>query len=166
MPLTSAMWVERFEHLFKNIQQMRMQDLPFLHTGITVKAFGFEPHQQGFLGVVLTPWFMNLIFVPEVLTQEQVGSRQFLQLPAGTYDFIVNYEDPIGFYWTCSLFSPVLEFEDQQAAEQTAQYALLAVLQPDHSSAKDQYQAEKPLAERLQQPMSRRAWLQGKFLRD
>ena len=163
--LKPAVWIERFEQVFKQIHATRIQGLPFLHQSLQVKAFGFEPYAQGYLGVLLTPWFMNLIVVADALVAAKVGSKQTVQLPAGAYDFIVNYEEPLGFYWSCSLFSPVLEFENQQAAEQTAQYALLAVLQAEAPEASVPPPA-KPLAERLQQPLSRRAWLQGKFLRD
>lgn len=175
-------WIEQFEQTFKQIQHTRMQDLPFLHQNLSVKAFGFKPYQQGYLGVLLTPWFMNLIYVRDSAEPLQVGSKQMLSLPAGQYEFIVNYEVPLGFYLSCSLFSPVLEFENQEAAEYTARYALLAVLQtPITAPSDDSHQTtanhvasttspnatqpDTPLAERLQQPLSRRAWLQGKFLR-
>jgi [NiFe] hydrogenase assembly HybE family chaperone len=47
--------------------------------------------------------------------------------PAGRFEFIHAFEDELGPYRMCSLFSPVLEFADQESAEATAQ-AVLAEL--------------------------------------
>jgi [NiFe] hydrogenase assembly HybE family chaperone len=113
---------------------------------------------------------MNVMFVPEDELTAPVGSKPLIQLPSGCYECIVGYEDPIGLYLSSSLFSPMFEFEDQLAAEQTAKAALIALMteeatSPSKPSDIPDSTAAQPLSQRLEQPLSRREWLQGRFIR-
>jgi hypothetical protein len=74
----------------------------------------------------------------------------------------VGHETALGFYLSCSLFSPVLEFENQAAAEATAEIALLHLLKQE--AAPEAAKAEVPLAINPE-PLTRRALLQGRFWR-
>lgn len=116
--------------LFKFIESERMADIPVLNKELSVDAFGFESQDGYHFGVLLTPWFMNLVLIPtqengDALDDSQVGSKTFRILPSGRFEFIAGYEEKIGMYLSCSLFSPVFEFADQQAAVETA----LAILE-------------------------------------
>ena len=99
--------------------------------------------QDHALGVLLTPWFMNLVLVP--LDQERfatsapgVGEKVQIALPAGQVEFIVGHEPGFGHSLSCSLFSPVFEFADQDAAEECAKAALVEVLtDPRDETAQD-----------------------------
>lgn len=163
--------IEVLESTFNTIHSTRMQGIPILNSKLQVRAFGFKRWDKGRLGIVLTPWFMNVMFVPEYEFQVVVGSKQFINLPSGSYECIVGFEEPVGFYLATSLFSPVLEFEDQVAAEQTAKAALIALMTEEKTgtsnnvSTPSESTTTQPLAERLEQPLSRREWLQGRFIR-
>ncbi len=119
--------------IYREIAATRMEGVPVLNTALDVAAFGFGEFQDYRLGVLLTPWFMNLVLLPldgeeYAKNAPQVGEKLFVNLPAGQVEFIVGYEEAIGHSLSCSLFSPVFEFEDQAAAEETAMAALAEIL--------------------------------------
>ena len=121
------------ETLYREIEVTRMDGVPILNTELSVAAIGFDRWQEYYLGVLVTPWFMNLMLLPQiadVFSEEnpRVGDKRKIQLPAGQVEFIVGHEDGLGFSLSCSLFSPMFEFADQAAAEETAQVALEQVL--------------------------------------
>jgi [NiFe] hydrogenase assembly HybE family chaperone len=124
--------INKLEMTFRHIEQTRMQGLSILNRRLSVKAVGFESWQDMRVGILLTPWFMNLMLLPdENWNQLAVGDIQHHNLPSGSYEFIVGHEEDIGYFLSCSLFSPVFEFEDQAAAVNTAEAALLAVMKSD-----------------------------------
>ncbi len=117
--------------LYGEIERTRMQDMPIVNDALSVNAFGFEVCDSYRPGVLLTPWFMSLLLIPEdgrMLEGLNVGDKKSVALPAGQFQFIVGHEDGIGAYLSCSLFSPVFEFCDQETAEITAQAVLDQVL--------------------------------------
>ncbi len=122
---------KRLESVFVAIQQERMRDIPILNPRLEVCAVGFMEWQDDYLGILITPWFMNLMRLPQQGNEWPdlaVGSKLNHTLPSGTYEFIVGKEAQIGGYQMCSLFSPVFEFENQQAAVATAKAALESVM--------------------------------------
>ena len=117
---------------FGFIERTRMAGLPLLHPGLRVQAVGFEPMDDGSaLGVLLTPWFMNLVRFPleACASEEGVGRARSMQLGGEPLHFIGAFEAGFGAYHACSLFSPMFEFADQPAALATAQ-AVLDILRP------------------------------------
>lgn len=127
---------ETLEDLYREIAEVRMEGIPILNDALSVAAFGFEPFQNFRLGVLLTPWFMNLMLIPidgQKFSENppKVGEKMQLSLPAGQIEFIVGYEEKIGYSLSCSLFSPMFEFEDQVAAVETAKAALAEVMSDD-----------------------------------
>ncbi|MDR1529921.1 MAG: [NiFe]-hydrogenase assembly chaperone HybE [Burkholderiales bacterium] len=151
---------------FKRIEQTRMQGLSFLNPNIHVEAVGFRPWDVFWLGIMLTPWTMNLFLTPrEKEKWIKVGRGERLQynFPAGAYDFIVARDDMIGDYMMCSLFSPVQQFGDHEAARLTAEYVLEALFKSDAPATTD----DRPLTlqEKMEAPLSKRDFLRGRFLR-
>ncbi|HMT93973.1 [NiFe]-hydrogenase assembly chaperone HybE [uncultured Thiothrix sp.] len=153
--------IQRLELTFQVIERERMQCVPILNASLQVKAIGFKRWQEYRLGILLTPWFMNVVLLPE-LQDWQVGSKQLIALPSGEYEFIVGHEIELGFYLSCSLFSPVLEFENQAAAEATAEIALLHLLKQQAVPEPAKAETRKALNP---ESLTRRALLQGRFLR-
>ncbi|MCF6217655.1 MAG: [NiFe]-hydrogenase assembly chaperone HybE [Gammaproteobacteria bacterium] len=122
---------KRLESVFTAIQHERMQGVPILNPRLEVCAVGFIEWQDDYLGILITPWFMNLMRLPQQAgewPEMAVGSKLNHTLPSGTYEFIVGKEAQIGDYQMCSLFSPVFEFENQEAAIATAEAALESVM--------------------------------------
>jgi [NiFe] hydrogenase assembly HybE family chaperone len=125
-PDPSAVLQARFEH----IRRGPMQGLPMLNDALSVRALGFRPWREHWLGTLVTPWFMNLVLMPRQAQAwhplPERESRHFV-FPAVVFEFIGARDAEIGDYLACSLFSPMFEFTDSAAAEATALAALEAL---------------------------------------
>lgn len=151
------------EAAFRKIELERMADLPILNPELRVQAVGFRQWQDYNLGVLITPWFMNLVLLPLQADEASVlqpGTKNEHDFPSGSYEFIAAHEDGIGPYETCSLFSPVFEFEDQAAAVATATMVMQGLM--EDPEAEEPATADKtPGASPARKPISRRDLLRG-----
>jgi [NiFe] hydrogenase assembly HybE family chaperone len=128
---------ERLAAVFTRIQAERMHGVPILNPRLEVEVIGVREWNELWLALVVTPWFINLMLLPK--TEEQAAAWRRLAIgagaahafPAGRFDFIVGEENGIGRYQMCSLFSPVLEFQDQVAARIAGRAALEALFDAD-----------------------------------
>ena len=118
---------------FERIGATRMAGLPVMHPGLRVEAIGFEPCADAdgapaALGVLLTPWFMNLILLPAPGGAcAPPGQSRPHRVGGARFDFIGAHEAGFGAYEMCSLFSPMFEFAGQAAARATAVEVLRAL---------------------------------------
>ncbi|MEZ6021066.1 MAG: [NiFe]-hydrogenase assembly chaperone HybE [Planctomycetota bacterium] len=140
---------EQFEELYRRIEIERMQGVPILNHALSVEAVGFESVGDARIGVLITPWFMNLVVLPQ--DEERylggnpvVGASRHLHLPAGVIEFLIAGEEGRGLWLMCSLFSPMHEFADQEAARQTALAALEHVLTAPEPEVELEPQAAEP----------------------
>ena len=118
---------------FSRIQRERMADVPMLNPALRVEAVGFMAWEGYCLGILITPWFMNLMLLsPEGDAWSRLPSGTCIshRFPSGTYEFILGEEERIGHYLMCSLFSPVFEFQDQAAAVATAGAVMENLMDP------------------------------------
>jgi [NiFe] hydrogenase assembly HybE family chaperone len=162
------------EQAFSAVAQ-RMQGLGFVNPALRVQAVAFRPWEGHWLGVMVTPWSINLLLLPRdpaAWRPIRAGEKQRYVFPAGRYDFIDAVDPVVGEYRMCSLFSPVLEFEDAAAAELVAKLAREALFDPAHAAPCDspvqQTARPRPLAqieEQAKAPLSKRDFLRGRFLR-
>jgi [NiFe] hydrogenase assembly HybE family chaperone len=148
----------------------RMDGLNFVNPAIEVEAVGFASWQSHWLGVMVTPWFINLMLLPRETadwTSLPQGRTLRYRFPAGDYDFIASRDDAIGEYQMCSLISPLLHLPDHATARQVAELARAALLDPangpEQPPAADQATAHAPLSERARAPLSKRDFLRGRF---
>jgi len=125
--------------LFDNVAQTRMAGVPILNPALRIEALGFELCQgadagadAGAVGVLITPWCMNLVWFPlERLKQlGAAGRSRSRRVGAECFDFISGYETTFGSYEACSLFSPMFDFADHAAARATADAVLEALRRP------------------------------------
>lgn len=148
-------WEERLAERFRQIQDERMRDVPLLNPALNVETVGFTDTTAGRLGVLITPWFMNLILKPQddadPLGMGETVTRAFA---AGALPFTGSDDETVGSFEICSLFSPMFDFADQASARDMASSVLQALLHPE---------PEKPVLER---EVDRRAFLRGGFLRE
>ncbi|MDJ0654089.1 MAG: [NiFe]-hydrogenase assembly chaperone HybE [Xanthomonadales bacterium] len=137
------------EGVFSSIQQERFADIPILNSKLRVEAVGFQRWQDGCLGVLVTPWFMNLMLLQDEPGPLEPGSKVQHELPSGTFEFIAGEEEGIGAYQMCSLFSPVFEFEDQDAAVATAEAVMNGLMQaeaePEHPAPRSGQMSRRDL---------------------
>lgn len=159
------------EAAFQHIQATRMDGVPILNPRLAVEAVGLRRWQDHWLGVLITPWFMNILLLPGGgrWPSTAPGTQRDWIFPSGAYTFIAGFEPAVGEYQACSLFSPVLEFEHQEAARLTALAALEALLQPDPAGvAAGDPGTPGPVAaftQNLGRPMSKRDFLTGAAFR-
>lgn len=108
-----------------------MRDLPLYNEKVAIEAIGFRLFgDDALLGVLLTPWFMNLVALPiepQPLNMAQVGKSVAVELPAGRRTFVIGGDEVIGLYRAHSLHSPVSRFTlpGQARAEANRLLALL-----------------------------------------
>jgi [NiFe] hydrogenase assembly HybE family chaperone len=123
--------------LFTHIAHARMAGVPVLNAALQVEAIGFEclPAGEGEpagLGILVTPWFMNLVRLPLLRNDSaaQVGHTHAEALAGQRFEFIGAHEATLGAFCACSLFSPMFEFADQPAARATALEVLALLRSP------------------------------------
>lgn len=159
----------RLEQVFERIHQTRMRDMPVLNPALRVTAVGFRPWGNQWLGVMVTPWFMNLMLLPEAQEWDALdaGAKQIHTFPSGDYEFVAGFEPAIGAYQSCSLFSPMFQFAQHEAALATARACLDAVMRVEsHETLGGEPQPEDGRRGLdSEAPISRRDFLRGGFLR-
>lgn len=130
--------------LFRGIERDRMAGVPVLNPALQVEAVGFEPafdpavvepasgSDVEAVGILVTPWFMNLVAMPLERGDDVAGVGVSRTRPVGSenFDFIGGHEPAFGSYAACSLFSPMFEFVDQASAVATARAVLTTLRVP------------------------------------
>lgn len=146
--------IEELEQAFRRIHRERMSDVPILNHALEIEAIGFQTWGEAWLGVLVTPWFMNLVLLPKPKadwTELKPTTSTIERFPAGDLEFLVANQEEIGPYKTCTLFSDTHIFIDQDAARVAAEAAMDALIYP------------KPPEPPKRPDISRRAFLRGDF---
>ncbi|TBW40116.1 [NiFe]-hydrogenase assembly, chaperone, HybE [Siculibacillus lacustris] len=112
-----------------------MRDLPIAHPGLRVETVGFRIDDGRAVGIVVTPWCLNLVFaaVPggPPLPLAPVGATVVHALGDGAYEAVVGDLAGFGRLDAVSLFSPMDVFADADSARATAEAALEAIFAAD-----------------------------------
>ena len=109
--------------VFARIARERMHDVPICNRALSVEVVGLRAWQGLWVGVVITPWAMNLLVLPggsDAFVPLRVGGEHIWDFPSGAYAFMGHHEPGLGDYHYCSLFSPMADFADQAAARAVA----------------------------------------------
>lgn len=112
---------------FEQVWQTQMHDLPFVNPALQVEAIGFVRYSGDWLGVVVTPWFLNLFLLNgggSLWGDIPAGQRRYLELPCGALQFIADDDPVIGPYQYCPLIAPVTGIAGMGQARQAALDAL------------------------------------------
>jgi len=151
----------------------RMHGLAFVNSALRVRAIDFQPWNGHWLGVLVTPWSINLMLLPCERSEwhpVQAGAKRRYGFPAGDFEFIDAVDATLGEYRMCSLFSPAMEFEDQATAELVAKLAREALfdasLDATAAAAEAGSDGATPtrIGEPAARPLSKRDFLRGRFL--
>ena len=137
----------RLEEVFQGIYDTSMQDVPICNKELQVEAIAHGAFETEWLGVLVTPWCMNLMLLPtdetEGWDERKTGEKFTYTFPSGRYEFISGKDDNLGLYRMCSLFSPMYEFSDHESALATAALALEAVMaEPDEDEEVNEHEME------------------------
>jgi len=133
--------ITKLVHRFTHIGDTAMRDLPIYNHNLEVEAVGFELTENGWFGVLITPWFINAILLPEQKSAASgpLGEKLTHKLPSGEHVFNVGEDDEVGGYDFITLASPTLKYKSQQVARAAAEKALTKMLTPV-----DEYQEQVP----------------------
>lgn len=137
---------------FESIYREHMQGLPIVNTQLQVEAIGFVDVGDNEIGILITPWFMNLVLLPgggDYASSDQ-GSAVELSLPGGAYVFNVTHDADVGTFLTAVMFRTVADFPDQQTARQVAEAVLETLLkEPETRGAAARQFSRRELFARL-----------------
>ena len=92
---------------YQTILDDRMQGLPFVNDALEVAAVGFRDYDEHSIGVLISPWFMNLVLLPgtDEWSECEQGSIRRLELPGEAIEFNVCQDEELGTYLTAVLFT-------------------------------------------------------------
>ncbi len=141
---------------FRRIGEENMRDLPIFHDELDTEAIGFRRHTSGLMGVLITPWFMNVIFLPETkkkMDYTVVGNKSPVTTPSGEWEFTHGGDEEIGMYQSLSLHSPVFDFKTQELARIEALRRINALFRPPEDNESKSPRPDNP---------GRRAFFQGR----
>lgn len=117
------------EALYQKVYQEQMHGLPICNDKIKVEAVDFQLYQEQWLGILVTPWFTNLLILrqqgqdwPKMKLAK--GNEKYLSFPSGDIKFTPRFEPELGTYLCCSLVSPMTEVNSHQQAMMDAKNAL------------------------------------------
>jgi [NiFe] hydrogenase assembly HybE family chaperone len=112
---------------------LRVKGMPIYNPTLAIEAIGFREHEGRHLGVLVTPWFMNVMALPsaEDLKVWVTDSTVRIVLPSGAYDFMITELQDVGLVGSFSLFSTMTEFTDHEAAQLAAKTVAEALFEPE-----------------------------------
>ncbi len=171
--MSSSNNVNRLRDHYQYVYTHKMNDIPIVNNKLEVEVVGFvdwghdKSKSAAEVGVLITPWFMNIVLLPkESMKQEvRVGKTANILFPDGEYSFLTQLDEEFGVYLTCSLFSPMFEFKTQEQARSTAEAVMQQLMQTKKFK---QAEENKEIEEQrikdekiLSKVSSRRAFLRG-----
>ena len=118
---------------FKQLGDEHILALPIYHRPLQVEAVDFQLWAQGWIGVLITPWFMNVMLLPRDKDQWQslaMGQKHMQKLPSGEQEFVVGGDAELGSYLFRSLASPMVLFPSKRGARQAPHAALQRLMAP------------------------------------
>lgn len=116
--------ISRLTMAYERIGRERMAGLPIYNDGLMVEAVRFKSWDYRYVGVLITPWFMNYIAVPiesEEWNRQPIGYTVEISFPSGNYPFQLCFAPEIGDHLSLPLFSSVVDFPNQKTAREVAE---------------------------------------------
>ena len=125
---TTRKMVQQFETIYVE----HMHDLPIVNNALQVEAVGFHEYHGHQLGVLVTPWFMNIILLPGVdsWSNSSQGDTSIIDFPSGRMEFAVSHDKMLGTYLSAVAFRGVMELADQATARKLALEVLDNLMKP------------------------------------
>jgi [NiFe] hydrogenase assembly HybE family chaperone len=117
--------------VFERIGRERMADLPILNEGLRVEVVGFVDWGDMRLGVLITPWCVNLMALPRPgcdWRPPDEGVWRYERFPGMEMQLLGGEEEGLGRYAFRSLLSPVTGYDDQRAVRAVAREVLKQLL--------------------------------------
>ena len=158
------------EVLFWRIETERMKDVPMLNAALRVEAVGFSRWSGHWLGMLITPWSINVMLLPGERSAWQGvadGARVFYRFASGDFAFVGGHEPEIGEYHSCALYTHMGELSDQDMARAVARTALnvLPLNPAANPAAPGLPNRDVAVASGAPRPLDRRGFLGCQFMR-
>jgi [NiFe] hydrogenase assembly HybE family chaperone len=117
---------------------LAMRALPIYNPNLRVAAIGFRAYQSAYVGALVTPWFLNIVLLPKEKSKDAraSGATRSVVFPSGGYVFSHAALDGVGAFEFCSLFSPMRDFEGQDAARIAADAVITALFEIPPAASK------------------------------
>jgi [NiFe] hydrogenase assembly HybE family chaperone len=128
-----------------------MRGLPFYNEALSVEAVGFERFGEAWIGVLITPWFMNLMLVsdqPIPYAEAANGEQRTIELPGGPVKFLCGGTEDFGMFHAHSIASPMDVYKSQNQARAAARRALAGVRTPPQAEPARAPSAAQPVVSR------------------
>ena len=125
--------VNNLVNRFRQIGVERIYGLPIYNDALTVEAVDFQQCEGGLIGVLVTPWFMNIMLLPEdaqPYQHQELGEKVKYQLVSGEQEFVIGEDEAVGRYLFQTVTSPTHCYKKQIAAVAKGSKALKELLTP------------------------------------
>jgi [NiFe] hydrogenase assembly HybE family chaperone len=122
---------------FERIGAESMRGLPFYNEALAVEALGFERLGDEWLGILITPWFLNLMLAPEQpipYAEAANGRKRILDLPGGPVQFLCGGTENFGLFYAHSIASPMHVYKTQDQARAAARRAIVRASSPPEAT--------------------------------
>ncbi|UPJ76762.1 [NiFe]-hydrogenase assembly chaperone HybE [Bradyrhizobium sp. 187] len=129
----AEVWGELLAGSYREIGERAMRDLPIYNDALGVEAVGFRWFNGTTIGIMVTPWFMNVVMPASAIARDTSGPSLRSRFPAGDIEFTVSEVGEMGRIASCSLFSPMFQFADIVAARAAAEATLAELMLPADS---------------------------------
>ncbi len=152
----------RVRQAFERIGAERMAGLPLRNDALVVEVVGFLDWNGRHLGVLITPWCVNLMLLPHpdgAWRPPDEGVWRTERFPGMALQLLGGREDEVGSYAFRSLLSPVTGYSEQAAVRAVAREVLKQLLRPPGDD--DEASAVLPGAPESAPGVSRRRLLGG-----
>mgnify|MGYP003572037277 CR=1 FL=1 len=155
----SRVLVEQLVNRFEAIGQERIQGLPIYNDKLKVEAVDFQPCENGQIGGLVTPWFINIMLLPDncdSLQFKELGDKIKCDLPSGKCEFSIGEEDVLGRYLFRSVVSPTHCYKTQEPACSVVRKALKKLMttpaerEPDNADKDQPDQARRDFLRGIQ----------------
>ena len=75
-PTAESPRIRELVERFREIGETAMRDLPLYNPELEVEALGFQALDDQWVGVLITPWFMNLVRLPTQSAPDGYGANR------------------------------------------------------------------------------------------
>jgi [NiFe] hydrogenase assembly HybE family chaperone len=104
---------------------------PCFNPRLGVDTLCFQRHDEGLLGVLVTPVSLSLVCLPDHGESPPGRERYRLSLPSGQYDFLAKYLGDEGLWlWRCELLDDLSDIASREQVSRLAQQLMERVMTP------------------------------------
>lgn len=134
------------EKQYSKALQQRIADKLPLNPRLKVEAVDFRPWNGLCIGVLVTPWSMELMILSnegDGWADEKVGSSISFDFPSGPTEFVLEESEGMGKFLNCPLYSPIFDLQDQETAVSTAKLVIESIMNKDKTGDEPLVSREK-----------------------